>query len=278
MTKNIDISKRILMLFIAFWITFVSVFSAYQESCECAEYVAGIVTATASGPLLTALLVGGAVVAGGIAVYKIATTTPEDYRNFKSDLKTGFQEFVAEREKQIALEENQNLTDQEASDLGVANAREHVNNFWTRAVDTTRRSATGIKQKTMQYWKEFNAEISDVADNGISESTTEITPTTVIQPLTYNKTGKNLGTYEATSGEILGEKCKKVDDAWYIVKGNFGSENLDYSASNNYGLPFVEIRVNLNENNEITSFNLVNLYINSQTGVIYQRWSTKGNP
>lgn len=266
MSIRLNTSKRILMLFLAFWITFVSVFSAYEETVYSAEYVAGIVTATASGPLLTALLVGGAVVAGGIAVYKLATTTPEDYRDFKNGLKTGFQEFVADREKQIALEEDASLTDQEASDLGVQNAREHVNNFWDKAVDTTRRSVSGIKQKTMQYWKEFNAEISDVADNGIEENN-DITSTTIIKPNAQNFTGSVIEGLNIVPEDNVGANCREIGGSWYIYKGGWVSGEVNF-AYNDTIYPFVEIRVRLNDQNQITGSSAYLMYY--QNGQIYQ--------
>lgn len=77
--------------------------SIHYETVKSAEWVAGAVASVGGGPLLTALLVGGVVVAGGIAVYEFMQTDSEDYSSFYNGVKTGFNEFVAEQESRLPL-------------------------------------------------------------------------------------------------------------------------------------------------------------------------------
>ena len=154
-------------MFLVAWITFISVFGAYQQTTQAAEWVAGTIAAVGAAPMLTALLVGGAVVAGGVAAYKIATTDAEDYRSFASGIKQGFQEFVADQEKQILLEQNQSLTEQEAADQGVAIARDKVNSFFSNAITTTKNTVKNIPLEISRYWSLYNKIIGNVADNGL---------------------------------------------------------------------------------------------------------------
>lgn len=213
-----DITKRSLMLFLVAWITFISVFHAYETTTQCAEWVAGTIAAVGGAPMLTALLIGGVVVAGGVAVYKIATTDAEDYRNFASGIKQGFQEFVADREKQIALEQNSSLTDQEASDIGVANARETVNNFFDNAITTTKNTAKNITFNAVKYWNLYSKIIAEVSDVGISDNNGEIGSNTKILTPFYNTSGIDVQ-YNVKSN--IGSKCSVLNNKYYIQSGTY---------------------------------------------------------
>lgn len=252
------------MLLVA-WITFVSVFSAYQQTTEAAEYIAGAVAAIGGGPLLTALLIGGVVVAGGVALYEFSQTDAEDYRNFYTGIKNGFMEFVSDQEKQIALEQNQSLTDQEAADLGVAAARDHVNNFFDNAIDTTVTTGKNLTARATEYWKLYSGIINGVADNGIEENT-GITPTTVIEPKVQNFTGAAIEDFNISPVNNVGANCREIAGNWYIYKGNWVSGQVTFD--NNNIFPFVEIRVRLDEQNNITGSNAYLMYY--QNGEIYQ--------
>lgn len=242
--------------------------SIHYETVKSAEWVAGAVASVGGGPLLTALLVGGVVVAGGIAVYEFMQTDSEDYSSFYNGVKTGFNEFVAEQEKQIALEQNSSLSDQEATDIGVANARETVNSFFSNTIDNVKTSTISVKNKVMSYWDSFSKTINDVADNGIAETNTDINAGTIIKPSAINCTGKTITGDSIVPFDNFGANCHQYDNDWYIYRGNWidGSKEV----SNDYQQPFVELRVRLDENNNITGSDLYLMYYNAVNNTITQ--------
>lgn len=211
------------MLLVA-WITFVSVFHAYQTTTQCAEWVAGTIATIGASPMLTALLVGGVVVAGGIAVYKLATTDVEDYRNFASGIKQGFTEFVADREKQIALEENSSLSDQEAADIGVANARDTVNTFFNNAITTTKNTVKNITVSAWDYWSLYSKIIGNVADNGLPQISVNL------QPNVYNLTNMQIDVSPKISSI---DNIASYDGNMYVQKGEFYflGDNISFDVS-----------------------------------------------
>lgn len=228
---RVTISKRFLLLFMVAWITFISVFSAYQKTTYCAEWIAGAISAVAGGPLLTALLVGGVVVAGGIAVHEIMETDTDDYRNFYNGIKTGFNDFIAEQEKQIALEQDSSLSDQQASDIGVAVARDTVNSFFSNTIDNVKGTTKSVTAKAYEYWDLYSRIIGNVADFGIPDvPDITITPTTII-----NANVNNLSTYNITSQthENVGSSCFEVSRIYYVRTGQVCSmyENGQSSTS-----------------------------------------------
>lgn len=244
--KAKDITKRSLMLVLVAWITFVSVFHAYETTTECAEWIAGTIATIGAGPMLTALVVGGVVVAGGVAVYKIATTDADDYRSFASGIKQGFQEFVAEQEKQIALEQDSSLTDQEAADIGVANARETVNNFFDNAITTTKNTAKNITFNAQKYWNLYSRIIGDVADNGIDENTGVILPNTVINIDVWNFTDKTGIVGNASSN--IGSNTFEYNGKYYLKYGTYADDkdlalDIESRYPNSFGILEERVRI-----------------------------------
>lgn len=217
MKYKVNFAKRSLMLLLVAWITFTSVFFAYQESTECAEWIAGTIASIAGGPILTALVIGGVVVAGGVALYELSQTDLQDHKNFVDGIKTGFQGFVAEQEKQIALEQDQSLSDQQAADIGVSNARNYVNNFYDNAINTVKTTGSNLKSKAVEYWKLFCAITGDVADNGIIENNGDITSSTIIDVPFNNLTSLNFS-FNNTS---IGSNCSVFNNKYYIVSGEY---------------------------------------------------------
>lgn len=177
--------KRSLAMLLCCMVLTTSITTAYYESVYSAELVGGLIASIGGAPLLTALVIGGVVVAGGIAIHEIAQTNSEDYRDFFNGIKNGFNEFVTEQETIIAKENNSSLSDQEASDIGVANARETVNNFFSSAINTTKNTVNGLKSKAQQYWDSYSRIINDVADNGISDSNGSISVGTPLNKTAY---------------------------------------------------------------------------------------------
>lgn len=168
----------------------------------------------------------GVVVAGGVAVYKIATTDADDYRSFASGIKQGFQEFVADQEKQIALEQNSSLTDQEAADIGVANARETVNGFFDNAINTTKSTANNIAFNAQKYWQLYSKIIANVADNGITEESGGIIGPNEkfhARVLDYNS-GINISGYKTL--ENIGTSTEVMNGRSYVVKGKVTATNV----------------------------------------------------
>lgn len=260
--------KRFVALILCVVILTSTFASIHYETVKSAEWVAGAVASVGGGPLLTALLVGGVVVAGGIAVYEFMQTDSEDYSSFYNGVKTGFNEFVAEQEKQIALEQNSSLSDQEATDIGVANARETVNSFFSNTIDNVKSTTISVKNKVMSYWDSYSKTINDVADNGISETNNDITAISNIKPSAINCTGKTITGDKIVPSDNVGANCHQYDNDWYIYKGNWidGSKEV----SNDFLQPFVELRVRLDEDNNITGSDLYLMYYNAVNNTVTQ--------
>ena len=242
MGRSRNITKRTLLMLLVAWITFFSVFHAYEQTTQCAEWVAGVVTAVGGAPLLTALMIGGVVVAGGIAIHELAQTDAEDWRNFANGIKQGFNEFVSEQETIIAKEQDQTLTDQEAANIGVAVARDKVNGFFSNAVSTVKNKAENITLDVMEYWNLYSKIINGVADHGINEP---ITDTTVI-PMTYG----NLWDYNLTMPQMnnIGANCYLMPNGYYyVLKGQFyrpdGQTWYLNRLSNPDRMPFMTVNV-----------------------------------
>ena len=204
------IAKRSFLVLLSSIIIFLSVSSSYYETVDAAEWVAGAVAAVGGGPILTALVIGGVVVAGGVAIYELSQTTPEDHRNFVNGIKTGFNQFVAEQEAIIAKENDQTLTDQEAADIGVANARETVNNFASNALDATVTTGNTLKAKTVAYWKLFCKIAGQVADG--NESVIE-------NPYRFNIVNLTDAQVDATPHIVNSSDVIEYNDYAYAQKG-----------------------------------------------------------
>lgn len=215
MYKSLNISKRILVMMLACWIAFTSVFFAYQETTQAAEWVAGAIATIGGAPIMTALVIGGVVVAGGIAIHELSQTSADDYRAFYEGIKNGFQGFVAEQEAQIAKEQNSSLTDQEAADIGVANARDTINNFTKNAIDVGVTTGKNLKAKAVEYWKLFCGITGNIADVGLIDG--EITDTTPIKP----KTSVINGNYNFSVLDNIGANTIEYDGNSYLVKGQY---------------------------------------------------------
>lgn len=214
---NLSMSKRFLMMFIAAWITFISVFGAYQQTTQAAEWVAGTVAAVGGAPLLTALVIGGVVVAGGVALYEFSQTDAEDWNNFGNGIKQGFEEFVAEQETEIIKQNNSNLSDEEAATQGVAIARDTVNGWWNSAVSGVRNTTNEIKFNAQSYWNLYSKIIGNVADNGISTDI-GIGADTVIYPNIINNSGYSIG---AVPNSNIGGNCISLGENYYLQKGTY---------------------------------------------------------
>lgn len=222
-----SITKRVFLMVMVAWITFISVFGAYQETTYCAEWIAGTIATIGGAPLLTALCIGGVVVAGGIAIYELSQTDHQDYVDFYNGVKNGFTEFVAEQETIIAKEQDSSLSDQEASDIGVAVARNTVNEFLSNTVENVSTTTKSVKEKALAYWQLYSKIMGDVADNGIS-SNSGIT------------VGDKLKVWKCSDFSLLPDselvECKGTfneynetstfDNITYISKGRVVYENL----------------------------------------------------
>ena len=237
--------KRSLVMLLVAYITFMSVFNAYQQTTQAAEWVAGTIAAIGGAPIMTALMVGGVVIAGGVALYELSQTTPEDHREFVSGIKQGFNSFVAEQEKQIILENNQHITENEAADQGVAIAREKVNNFFSNAIETTKNAVSNIALDVQKYWKQYCSSINEVCN--YDENYGEVPEPSQNVPIpSYNANEKpDVNTNKTTSGSEIFEI---FDGNAYITKAPiWGNQTLEfgYSQDRNYFfIPFAVLQSN----------------------------------
>lgn len=251
MNLKIGVSKRILCLFLVGLITFSSVTYSYQESTHGAEIVSGIVASIAGGPMLTALMIGGVVVAGGVALYELSQTNAEDYRNFASGIKNGFMEFVSEQEKQIALEQDSSLTDQEAANRGVANAREIVNDFWSGAIDTVKNTTENIKFNAVKYWDLYSRIIGQTADiEDTGNGSIQIGDSLKKNSLTNDSVNLDIELNLVSTTYKSRDEIRVVDGKNYIMVGQFYNGynyyNIDGGIVNPYGngysaIPFINV-------------------------------------
>ena len=210
--------KRIICFFLCICLFTGSFAIVPTQKVHSAEYVAGIIGAVGGAPVVTALLVGGIVVAGGISLYELSQTSVEDHRNFVSGLKESFNEFVVEQETIIAKENNQSLTDQEASDIGVAVAREKVNDFFSNTIETSKTKAENIKLDTIKYWNLYSSLLGDNIDNGFSNVNQSVIPSesNPVQVPIYNNTlGVSMGMTNSQN------KFNVFQDRYYITKGYY---------------------------------------------------------
>lgn len=161
--------RRFFCLFLSVVIltTSLSVYNA--KKVQSAEWVAGAVATIGGAPILSALLIGGTVIAGGIAIYELASSTPSDRALFVNGVKTGFQQFVTEIETNELLQNNANITEAEAIEQATATATATVADFTDNVLNQTITTGKNLKTKTVEYWQRFSSGINDVADNGINE-------------------------------------------------------------------------------------------------------------
>lgn len=234
-----DRAKRSFLIFLSSLIIFCSVHYAYTESVEAADFVIGLTASLSAGPLLTALLVGGVVVAGVITIDKYMSLTPAERQQLQDDIVQGFQDFVAEQEKHIALEQDQSLTDQQAADIGVANAREVVNNFITNCLDRTRTTGKSLKLSTVRYWKQFCGTLKDIMDNDFTMDQVIPSPDNPVE-VPHSTDLENTVSIVKTNTD---NTFVFFDGNYFILKGSFrdvfyeGFEGSDVSET--IRLPFV---------------------------------------
>lgn len=272
-----SICKRSFLVCLSSIIIFLSVQGAYYESVEAAEWVTSIAGAIGFGGPAAALIVGGVIVVGGvgIAVEKWLSMTPSERDEFVSGIKNGFNSFVAKQEAVIAKEQDQSLTDQQAADIGVANARDVVNNFSHNALEATRTTGRNLWTKSVDYWKKFsNSVVNDLLDNGLQqEQVTVPSPSNPVSRPTFD--GQNWVTSNVMTNSNSG--FISYNGRYFINKGEFFGSEYNYtvihtSSSTQYRFPWC-YRVNSynssgNKIGEVISLNIVNVYVSNSTGQI----------
>lgn len=242
-----SICKRSFLVLLSSLIIFLSVESAYYESVEAAEWVSSIAGAIGFGGPAAALIVGGVIVVGGvgIAVEKWLSMTPSERDEFVNGIKNGFNSFVAKQEAVIAKEQDQSLSDQQAADIGVANARDVVNNFSHNALEATRTTGKNLWTKSVDYWKKFsNTVMNDLLDNGLSVNQDVIpSPDNPVGIPSFNGSEWVISNVQTNSNS----KFFQLNGAYYIQQGEFFGSVYDYPRSSGsyyqYRFP-VCVRVN----------------------------------
>lgn len=242
--KSLNITKRILVLCLASWIAFTSVFFAYQESCHAAEWIAGAVAAIGGAPIVTALVIGGVVVAGGIALHELSQTDAQDHATFLNGLKDSFTGYCEEQAIEEINREGQ-ITDQGEIIIEAGKrAGATVKNFWDNAVNATVTTGSKLKASAVEKWKLFSAITANVADVGLSSSGGGvIDPDTRFRPsiINYNSGFEGI---TATQPENIGSNTQAMDGRSYIVKGtvtatNFQNVSLDFLNSTYLTIPIL---------------------------------------
>lgn len=202
-----------------------------------AEYVAGIVGAIGGGPILTALLVGGCIVAGGIAVEKIVTSTPQDRADFVNGVKQSFNGFVTEYEKNLIIQSNAQITEQEAINQAVQKANSVVSDWENNMINKSITTGNGLKNETMDLWTKFSNEFNDVADNGVTSggSSGSLNSSSPVFCEIQNFTDISTQTY--SKDNIYGN-CIEYNGNVYVLDGDYypyTNQNI-YNANQN-GVP-----------------------------------------
>ena len=139
----------------------------------------------------------------------------------------------------IAKENNQSLTDQEASDIGVAVAREKVNDFFSNTIETTKSKVENIKLDTMKYWQLYSSLLGDKLDTGFADVNTGGIPsaTNPVQVPIYNNTlGVSMGMTDSNNVFSV------FQDRYYITKGVISGVIVETNnASGVFTIPFIRV-------------------------------------
>lgn len=254
------ILKRCLMVFIALWITVLSVFSSYKEA-RCAEIaiglgvtIKGIITALTVSGVLKGVAVAGGVILGGIGLHELAQMDESDIQEFSTGLKDGFQDFVKEYEKNQLIQDNANMTEQEVISIATNKAVGIAKNFWDNAINVVDSTKSSLMLDSVNYWNKYSEIIEDMASRNLAESgggsgSVTITPQSVISVPSY--TGLNQSSNYTIMNNI-GSNCIKIGNSWYCHTGQFyngsvwGSNALNpYMAENDVAFVYYNTDDNL---------------------------------
>lgn len=216
--------KRIICFFLVICLFTGSFAIIPTQKVHSAEYVAGIVGAIGGAPVLTALLIGGTVVAGGIAIHEIVTSTPEDRANFVNGVKQSFQGFVTEYEKNLLIQTNAQITEQEALQQAEQKAVSVISNFTDNALNVGNTTKNKLTAETAQLWKKYSQEINSLLDSGKNPNIGEMTPTSEFKPPVFNQTS-----YDLTANTLNGVGSNTIEYNGY----NYCLEGQTWSSSNN---------------------------------------------
>lgn len=226
--------KRIVSVILCVCVMTISISSSYTHEVKSAEYVAGVVSAIGGGPILTALLIGGVVVAGGIAIDKIVNSSPEDRANFVNGVKDSFQAFCEETKKGIIMAGNAQISESEARLEASRFAYETVQDFTNNMLNKSVSTGQSLKRETVEYWNDYCAEINDVIDNGISSggNSGSLNSSSPVFCEINNYTSIECQTY--AKDNIYGN-CLDFLDNIYVVNGDYYPYNNQtiYSANQN---------------------------------------------
>lgn len=247
--------KRVLCLFFAVLVLTSSITFSYYHTTKCAEWVAGVVASVGGGPLLTALLVGGVVVAGGIAVHELIESDPEDFQDFWNGCKDSFTGYCEDFYYKKITQSDALIDTETALAQAAVEAGETVKNFTDNVIDQTVTTGRKLKDETVELWQGFCNEVSDIVDNGLADPddpTGDLAPDATIFTSVYNTSSLNNLPYIAKDN--IGANCRKLDDRYYVINGdivtgtNLNIYNCDlssniYNNSQTYNFPYVILRI-----------------------------------
>ena len=258
-------TKRFIALFLAICILTLSISTSYHKETKGAEFVGGVVASIGGAPILGALLIGGVVVAGGIAIHEIVNSTPVDRARFVDGVKDSFHGFVTEYQKNLIIQNNAQMSEHEALQLATQKATETVKNFTDNALNVANTTKDGLKTETVEMWKEYSKEVSDMIDSGY-EVPEDITPDTVLNPRVFNYIGVDL--LSTTTGQNIGSNTVNVDGYDYLLSGNITSSynstthqyNVGSYNNNNVSTDRYRLYFNILYSEHINDFALIYSY------------------
>lgn len=218
------IRKRMLLIFLSGVLCFSSVSITYYESTEAAEAVAGVVGFIAAHKILTALLVCGTVIAGGVAYDELSNASPADTQELINTIKDSFKGFVTEYEKELLIQQNVNMSQQEALDLAIEKAEDVVDNFTDNVLNANTTTGSDLETETVDLWQKYGEELNDAIDNydGSSSGSGTMEPTTTFNPPVYNFS-TNFPNASSLAMENVGANTIEYDGKYYVASGKYFS-------------------------------------------------------
>ena len=217
--------KRIIRIIICLLITFSICTCTVYEDVKAAEWAAGAVASVAGGPIFTALLIAGVVVAGGIAIYELDQTDPEDHAAFLSGIKESYKGWMEESIYQANLLDEAYANENEALVAAQEESTRRAQEWWDNCINTGSTTGDGLTVETYKYWENYCDEMNEVIDNNIgaggSTEDDELLPDSVITTNVYNYTlYQNIN---PTGKDNIGANCIEFNDNIYVLNGSYAN-------------------------------------------------------
>lgn len=149
--------KKPFLMAIVFYMVFISVFSSYKQSVKAADVVlvGGYV---ALKELLTAILVGGGVVATAYGMDCLMNASDEDVYRFKKAVQDGFEDYCVERAERDWENINSQIT---TTQTATEYAKNVSSDFFNKALTSGKSTVKNVSLTAMNWWQEYCSILND---------------------------------------------------------------------------------------------------------------------